>query len=248
MINFELSHQTAKKVSLQLLNIMLNFTNFFWATLCSRWSERSHQCLCSLGNRLLKWKFWVSHLFLCVVQSLLQLSGQDAALARLLLQLLLHTLDTCLLGGESLRHPFFFYPHVLQPPGKQTTRTGINTLEGCDECFFCHKMFPRGSVPLQAVNFLLEQVVLLMQQQVPLLKCLQLSALLLHLWVNSSRLHSHQIQYCNRKIQCSPFFDTAGDDFPHRWRWARLNFLATCPRHTVAANHSHSQWSDTNAT
>lgn len=36
----------------------------------------------------------VSHLSLCVVQSLLQLSGQEAALAALLLQLLLNILDT----------------------------------------------------------------------------------------------------------------------------------------------------------
>lgn len=58
----------------------------------------------------------VSDLFLCVVQSLLELSGQGAAFTALLFQLLLKAADTCFLRVESLRHLFVFYLRVLQLP------------------------------------------------------------------------------------------------------------------------------------
>lgn len=47
-------------------------------------------------------------------------------------------------------------------------------------------MYVHAYAPLEAVKLLFEQVVLLLQQQVPLLGRLQLSALLLHLWMSSS--------------------------------------------------------------
>lgn len=60
--------------------------------------------------------FTVADLSLCVVQSLLQLPGQDAALADLLLQLLLNAVDVCLLRDECLGHLAVFYPEVVQLP------------------------------------------------------------------------------------------------------------------------------------
>lgn len=58
----------------------------------------------------------VSNLSLSIVQSLLQLSRQDAALSSLLLQLLLEAADTSFLRGESLGHLSVFYIYVLQLP------------------------------------------------------------------------------------------------------------------------------------
>lgn len=58
----------------------------------------------------------VSDLSLSIIQSLLQLSRQDAALSSLLLQLLLKDADTSFLRSESLGHLSVFYVYVLQLP------------------------------------------------------------------------------------------------------------------------------------
>lgn len=66
-------------------------------------------------------------------------------------------------------------------------------------------IFSQVFAPLQVVNFLFEKVVLLLQQQVPLLKCLKLSALLLHL-LGVGRGDSLMIDSHSRNLSVVPWW------------------------------------------